>query len=154
MTLSELPILDLLPQRPPFVMVDCLVDYNDTQSTCSLTIHPNNVFFENGCLSAPGLIEHIAQSCAARLGYYNVYIQKADVRLGFIGEVKDLNILRLPREGERIDTTITVLQEIFDVTLVTAEVRVGTEVIATTGLKIAQEEAPPSSSSPKEENSL
>jgi hypothetical protein len=76
------------------------------------------------------------------------------VRLGFIGEVKDLNILRLPREGERIDTTITVLQEIFDVTLVTAEVRVGTEVIATTGLKIAQEEAPPSSSSPKEENSL
>jgi predicted hotdog family 3-hydroxylacyl-ACP dehydratase len=135
-------------------MVDCLVDYNDTQSTCSLTIHPNNVFFENGCLSAPGLIEHIAQSCAARLGYYNVYIQKADVRLGFIGEVKDLNILRLPREGERIETTITVLQEIFDVTLVTAEVRVGTEVIATTGLKIAQEEAPSSSSSPKEENSL
>ena len=40
-----------------------------------------------------------------------------------------------------IETTVTVMQEIFDVTLVTAEVRVGTEVIATTRLKIAQGEA-------------
>ena len=58
--------------------------------------------------------------------------------LGFIGEVKDLDIVRLPREGETIETTITVEQEIFDVTLVSAEVRVGTETIATTRLKIAQ----------------
>ena len=68
------------------------------------------------------------------------YVLKTGVRLGFIGEVKNLNILRLPREGELIETTITVMQEIFDVTLVSAEVRVGTEVIATTGLKIAQGE--------------
>ena len=69
-----------------------------------------------------------------------ISILKTGVRLGFIGEVKDLNIVRLPREGELIETTITVLQDVFDVTLATAEVRVGTEVIATTGLKIAQGE--------------
>jgi len=40
-----------------------------------------------------------------------------------------------------IETTIVVEQEIFDVTLVTAEVRVGAEVIATTRLKIAQGES-------------
>ena len=121
-------------------MVDHLLDYSETQTTCDLTIRPDNVFFENGELAAPGLIEHIAQTCAARLGYYNIYILKTGVRLGFIGEVKDLNIVRLPREGELIETTITVLQDVFDVTLATAEVRVGTEVIATTGLKIAQGE--------------
>ena len=135
---KEINILELLPQRPPFVMVDHLMDYSETQSSCCLTIRPDNVFFENGCLAPAGLIEHIAQTCAARLGYYNCYILKTGVRLGFIGEVKNLNILRLPREGELIETTITVMQEIFDVTLVSAEVRVGTEVIATTGLKIAQ----------------
>ena len=140
MIFREIPILELLPQRPPFVMVDHLLDYSDTHTTCCLTVRPDNVFFEKGCLSAPGLIEHIAQTCAARLGYYNIYILKTGVRLGFIGEVKDLNILRLPREGELVETTITVLQDIFDVTLVTAEVRVGAEVIATTGLKIAQGE--------------
>jgi len=122
-------------------MVDRLTSYNETQSSCALTIRPDNVFLEKGCLSAPGLIEHIAQTCAARLGYYNISILKTGVRLGFIGEVKDLNIVRLPREGEQIETTITVIQEIFDVTLVSAEVRVGTEVIATTGLKIAQGES-------------
>jgi len=141
MDFQSIPILELLPQRPPFVMVDCLTDYSDTQSTCCLTVRADNVFFEKGCLTAPGLIEHIAQTCAARLGYYNCYVQKTGVRLGFIGEVKDLNILRLPREGEMIETTIAVVQEIFDVTLVTAEVRVGAEVIATTRLKIAQGES-------------
>lgn len=141
MNYRSIPILELLPQRPPFVMVDNLTDYSETQSTCCLTVRADNVFFEKGCLTAPGLIEHIAQTCAARLGYYNCYILKTGVRLGFIGEVKDLCILRLPREGELIETTITVLQEIFDVTLVTAEVRVGKEVIVTTRLKIAQEES-------------
>ena len=136
----EIDILELLPQRPPFVMVDHLVDFSETQTTCCLTVRPDNVFFENGCLQPAGLVEHIAQTCAARLGYYNKYILKTGVRLGFIGEVKNLSILRLPREGERIDTTVTVVQEIFDVTLVSAEVRVGEEVIATTGLKIAQGE--------------
>ena len=121
-------------------MVDYLSDYNETQTICCLRVRPNNYFFIVGCLSAAGLIEHIAQTCAARLGYYNTYILKTGVRLGFIGEVKDLNILRLPREGELIETTVTVLQDIFDVTLVSAEVRVGTEIIATTGLKIAQGE--------------
>jgi len=138
MTFREIPILELLPQRPPFVMVDNLTEYSETQTKCCLTIRPDNVFLENGQLAASGLIEHIAQTCAARLGYYNLYILKTGVRLGFIGEVKNLNILRLPREGEQIVTTITVMQEIFDVTLVDAEVRVGDEVIATTGLKIAQ----------------
>ena len=136
----DIDILELLPQRPPFVMVDHLTDYSETQSSCDLTVRPDNVFFEDGTLAAPGLIEHIAQTCAARLGYYNKYVLKTGVRLGFIGEVKNLEIVRLPREGETIETTITVVQEIFDVTLVSAEVRVSTEVIATTGLKIAQGE--------------
>jgi predicted hotdog family 3-hydroxylacyl-ACP dehydratase len=152
---KDINILELLPQRPPFVMVDHLTDYSDTQSSCCLTIRPDNIFLENGCLASAGIIEHIAQTCAARLGYYNCYILKTGVRLGFIGEVKDLCILRLPREGELIETTITVVQEIFDVTLVTAEVRVGTEVIVTTRLKIAQGEAsegPSPSLSPEEKS--
>ena len=121
-------------------MVDCLTDYSETQSSCSLTIRRDNVFCEAGEFAVAGLIEHIAQTCAARLGYYNKYVLGTGVRLGFIGEVKDLDIVRLPREGETIETTIVVVQEIFDVTLVSAEVRVGTEVIATTRLKIAQGE--------------
>lgn len=139
---KDIDILELLPQRPPFVMVDHLTDYSETQSSCCLTVRQDNVFCSDGELAAAGLIEHIAQTCAARLGYYNKYVLKGDIRLGFIGEVKDLEIVRLPRLGERIDTTITVVQQIFDVTLVSAEVRVGTEIVATTLLKIAQGGSP------------
>ena len=136
--IREIDILELLPQRPPFVMVDHLTGYDETQSSCSLTVRPDNIFCEDGQLAPAGLVEHIAQTCAARLGYYNKYVLKSGIRLGFIGEVKDLDIVRLPREGERIDTTITIVQEIFDVTLVSAVVRIGTETVATTLLKIAQ----------------
>lgn len=136
----DIDILELLPQRPPFVMVDHLTDYSETQSSCDLTIRQDNIFCEEGQLAPAGLIEHIAQTCAARLGYYNKYVMKESVRLGFIGEVKDLEIVRLPRLGETIETTVTVMQEIFDVTLVSATVRIGTETIATTSLKIAQGE--------------
>ena len=51
MILSEIPILELLPQRPPFVMVDHLTDYSETQSSCDLTVRPDNVFFEDGKVS-------------------------------------------------------------------------------------------------------
>ena len=137
---EEASILELLPQRPPFVMVDRLTDYSETQTSCTLTVRPDNIFCADGQLAAAGLVEHIAQTCAARLGYYNKYVLRSGIRLGFIGEVKDLDILRLPRQGETLTTTVTVVQEIFDVTLVSAEVRVGTETIATTRLKIAQGE--------------
>ena len=134
-------ILELLPQRPPFVMVDRLEAYSETQTTCSLTIREDNVFLETDTFAEAGLVEHIAQTCAARLGYYNRYVLGSGVRLGFIGEVKNLSIVRLPRLGETISTTITVVQEVFDVTVVSAEVRVGEDVIASTRLKIAQGEA-------------
>ena len=78
MNYRSIPILELLPQRPPFVMVDNLTDYSETQSTCCLTVRADNVFFEKGCLTAPGLIEHIAQTCAARLGYYNIKYTSLD----------------------------------------------------------------------------
>ncbi len=141
MNFEQINILELLPQRPPFVMVDCLTYYSETAATCSLTIRLDNIFVSGGAFAAPGIVEHIAQTCAARLGYYNRYILKAGVRLGFIGEVKNLSILRLPLVGETIRTTVTVVQEIFDVTVVNAEVRVADEVIATTTLKIALGEA-------------
>lgn len=141
MDFEQINILELLPQRPPFVMVDRLTDYSETTASCRLTVRPDNVFVSGGVFAAPGIVEHIAQTCATRLGYYNRYILKTGVRLGFIGEVKNLSILRLPLVGETIRTTVVVVQEIFDVTVVNAEVRVADEVIATTSLKIAQGDA-------------
>ena len=128
--------LDILPQRPPFILIDGLTRYDETETSTRFRVRPDHLFVSDGCLLPTGLIENMAQTCAARLGYYNL-ISGLPVKVGFIGAVNNLHILRTPRVEERLDTTIRVKEEVFGMTLVDAEVRVDEEVIATAEMKIA-----------------
>ena len=134
--LSSIPMSELLPQREPFVMVSRLVQFDPVVSTTQLDITSDNIFVEGGTLIAAGVIENIAQTCAARIGYINRQSSEG-VRLGFIGAIRNLDILRLPKVGETLSTTITVVEEVFGMTLVNAVVKVADEVIAQTEMKIA-----------------
>ncbi len=136
--LTEIPVTELLPQRPPFVMIDCLTGFSETTTETRLTVRDDNVLVQDGRLSVYGLVENIAQTCAARLGYAS-YILHKPVRIGFIGAVRGCKIKRLPLVGETLDTRIEVKEEIFGLTLVDAAVRLDGEVIAETQMKIALE---------------
>lgn len=128
-------ILGLIPQRPPIVMVDSFFGIEENCSYSGLTITPDNIFCEAGKLQEPGIIEHIAQSAAARIGF--IYTrQGAQVPLGFIGSVDKLKIYDLPEVGIKLFTEITVVQEVFDITLVSAQVKAGEELIAECRMKI------------------
>ena len=59
----------LIPQRPPFVMIDKLLSFSETTTTTGLSIRADNIFVENGLFKEPGLVENIAQTAAARAGY-------------------------------------------------------------------------------------
>ena len=86
-------------------------------------------------LQEAGIIEHIAQSAAARIGY--IYLQKNEpVPLGFIGSVDKLTLHRLPETGQELSTEITVIQEVFDITLISACVSTTEGVIAECRMKI------------------
>lgn len=136
--LTEIPVTELLPQRPPFVMIDCLTGFSETTTETRLTVRDDNVLVQDGRLSVYGLVENIAQTCAARLGYAS-YILHKPVRIGFIGAVRGCKIKRLPLVGETLDTRIEVKEEIFGLTLVDAAVRLDGETIAETQMKIALE---------------
>ena len=136
--LSSIDVLTLLPQRPPFVMIDRLTHFDETVTTTQLTVRADNLFTEaDGHLNPCALVENIAQTCAARMGYINRYIYRQRVRLGYIGGIKNLQVLRTPRVGELLTTSVEVLQEVMRLTLVNATVRVGDEVIVTAEMKIA-----------------
>jgi predicted hotdog family 3-hydroxylacyl-ACP dehydratase len=62
-------ILELIPQRAPIVMVNEFVGIEGNVSRTRFAVYNENIFVDNGCLSECGLIEHIAQSAAARVGY-------------------------------------------------------------------------------------
>lgn len=128
-------ILNLIPQRPPIVMVDTFYGIENDCSYSGLTITPDNIFCQEGKLQEAGIIEHIAQSAAARIGY--IYLQKDEpVPLGFIGSVDKLTIHNLPEIGQILSTEITIIQEVFDITLVSACVSTPDKVIAECRMKI------------------
>ncbi len=136
--LETIDVLTLLPQRPPFVMIDRLIHFDEVVPTPQLEVRPDNLFMEaDGLLNNCALVENIAQTCAARMGYINQYIYKERVRLGFIGSIKNLQVLRPAREGEVLTTSIEVVQEVLQLTLVNATVKVGDETIVTAEMKIA-----------------
>ena len=135
-TIEDLTIDELIPQRPPFVMIDRLVSSDDVYSVTELTIREDNIFVKDGRFSASGLIENIAQTCAARIGYINLNHGQT-VKIGVIGSISNLNIERTPKVGEKLTTTIKLLEEVFQMTLVEAVTTCNNEEIVRANMKIA-----------------
>ena len=133
---EKVDVHTLLPQQEPFVMIDRLVHYDPVRTVTSLEVRADNIFVDNSHLSVAGINENIAQTCAARMGYISRSSGER-VRIGVIGAITGFSVSRTPLTGEVLTTTIDVVQEVFQVTLVHATVRVGDEVIAETDLKIA-----------------
>ena len=134
---SEINILDLLPQRQPFIMIDSLLHFDMVLTVTGMKIVEDNMFVENGVLTESGVIENIAQTCAARMGYINKYLCADKVKIGFIGSIKELVIENIPRVGDELKTTVEVVSEIFAITLVNAKVEIGDKVIASCEMKIS-----------------
>ena len=136
--LESIDVLTLLPQRPPFVMIDCLTHFDDVLTASRFQVKADNIFMgDDGVLNSCALAENIAQTCAASMGYINQYILKDKVKLGFIGDIKHLKIWREARLGDELRTEIEVMQEVLQMTLVKATVKVGEETIVTADMKIA-----------------
>lgn len=134
---EQIDVTTLLPQQPPFVLIDHLLHFDEEVTTTSLLVREGDMFVENSRLDPCAYVENIAQTCAARLGYINKYIYHRDVCIGFIGAVKNLNVIRPALVGETLTTTINVREEVMQLTLVDATVKVGEETVCTAEMKIA-----------------
>ena len=134
--IEDITIKELIPQRPPFVMIDKLLSSDLVVTTTELEVREDNIFVADGRLTAEGLMENIAQTCAARMGYINLS-RGEKVKIGVIGAVNSYGIFQTPKVGERIVTIIEVLEEMFQITLVKAVVRCGEKVMAEANMKIA-----------------
>jgi predicted hotdog family 3-hydroxylacyl-ACP dehydratase len=138
LNLTDIDIADILPQRPPFIMVDRLTYYDPRKAITLYTVREDHFLCVDGRLEEAGLLENIAQTCAARTGYETRLRPQGDgaVKIGLIGAIKHMEIRRAPRVGEQLETSITVLQDIFSVSLVEANVAIDGEIIAECEMKI------------------
>ena len=113
--------LELIPQRPPMVLVDRFEGIDaEGVSTTGYTVEPAGLFVAGGRMSECGIIEHMAQSAAARIGWC-CRAEGRPVPVGFIGAVSRLELHDLPRTGVHLRTRLRIVQEIGPLSL--AEVR-------------------------------
>jgi predicted hotdog family 3-hydroxylacyl-ACP dehydratase len=129
------PILCLLPQRPPFVMIDAFVDEGNELMYSQLTVREDNILLEDGALSASGMVENIAQTAAARIGYI-CGLEGRPAPIGYIGAIQHLRVTSLPIVGEVLRTSVTIQNQIFNATQIRGEVRRGDDVLASCEMKI------------------
>lgn len=135
MLVSKENIHQYLPQRPPMVMVDALLECTGEFYISQFCPKSDNVFNTNGFFNESGLAENMAQTAALGIGYFAV-TNKEDVPLGFIGAIKNLKIYKLPEIEETITSKITVLHKILNAIIAKAEVFIGEERIAEGEYKI------------------
>lgn len=135
--LRQIDVHELLPQQEPFVMIGKLIHFDQNMTVTETLVQEENIFVDGGRFSAAGLMENIAQTCAARIGYANKYILKKDIQLGFIGAVRNFEVKALPKVGDTIVTRVEVKEEIFGMTLAYATIECDGEVLVSTEMKIA-----------------
>ncbi len=137
--ISDDEVLEFIPQRAPIVMVDEFFGVEDNLSVSALTVTEDNIFCEFGALGECGVIEHIAQSAALRVGYLYRTAGR-EVPIGFIGSVNKFKIYGLPKVSQKLMTEIRVEQEVMNITLISAVVKVEQRVIAECMMKIFLQE--------------
>jgi predicted hotdog family 3-hydroxylacyl-ACP dehydratase len=133
--LPETNILPFIPQRSPFVMIDELVACDELSAKTKLQVRNDNLFIKNGTLTEPALIENIAQTAAARIGYI-CYTENKPVPIGYIAAVQNLRIEGLPATGDILETEIAIRNQVMHVTIIAGSVKVNGKLLAECEMKI------------------
>ena len=133
-------ILKYIPQRPPFVFIDKLYQADDEKLVSGFLIKEDNPLIIDGQLSESGLVENIAQTAAAGIGYKCISNNKPVVP-GFIGAVKRLQLSELPDIGADLITTVTITSEVMNATIIHGVVELEGKVIAECDMNIFLQES-------------
>jgi len=133
-------IASLIPQRSPIQMVDRYIFEDELNCRSELTINKDNLFLdESGYMSVEGVLEHIAQTSAAHIGYLHRLAGKT-ISLGYIGDIKRCAVTGpMPAAGATLCTHVSVVSQVGNVTLVSAEAAVNDSPILSCRMKVAED---------------
>lgn len=136
-------IRSLLPQGPPFIMVDRLLGSDGKVTRTSFVVAAGNPLVENGRLSAAGLIENLAQTAAAGAGW-DIVKRPGELapeasegpRSGAVVSIDRLEILDMPAVGKELLTEVSVTSQVGDIIVISGKISCGQSVIAVGEMKI------------------
>ncbi|MGL1886416.1 MAG: 3-hydroxyacyl-ACP dehydratase [Reichenbachiella sp.] len=134
-------IQNYIPQHPPIMMIDNIMMCDEQRVETGFLVREDELFLLGGKLSESGLLENIAQSAAAKVGY-ECHQRNVPVPLGFIGGISKVKVNALPSVGSTIKTVVNIDKEIFGVTIIKGESFLEDESLVSCEMKIIIAEVP------------
>jgi len=127
----------LVPQRPPMLMIGTYTYHDPDHCQSTLAVDGAGLFVEpGGTLASVAVIEHIAQTAAAHLGYQRT-LRGLPIVVGVLGDVTHCHLAARAKAGDTLATTLTVVNVVDGITLAAAEVRVADTLICSCRVKLA-----------------
>ncbi|WP_292010139.1 ABC transporter permease [Chryseobacterium sp.] len=110
--MQKINIHNFLPHREPMLMADYILELTKEKVITSFEIKHDNIFLNRGKLAEAGLIENLAQTCSSIFGQSFFENQEADTKvIGFITNIKKIEIFSLPKVGETIISKASLLSQ-------------------------------------------
>ena len=135
MLATRTEIIHYIPQRDPFIAVHDILQATDEFAETQFKVLPESIFVTNGFFGEPGLLENIAQTAAAQMGYVCKKNGLA-VSLGYIASVKNLKVFSLPPIGAVLTTSIQVTNRVLSVILLDGIVRLQGNIVCQCEMRI------------------
>lgn len=132
-------ILEYIPQRDPICLVHTIYESTPESVKTGFIVEQGHLLVNNGCLTEAGITENLAQSAAAHAGYL-ARQQNMPPKVGFIGNIKDLQISMLPPVNSEVITEVKIKAFVMNVTLVTAVSSCNGQPVASCEMKIFLQE--------------
>lgn len=109
-TVSFPNIEELIPHRPPLIMVDRVIAVDGLETRTSFLVKPTCLFVRENTLSEMGMLENLAQTSFIFLNYFFIrpnetLWDKNKNNLGVISTILDLEISACPHVGDLLMTS-------------------------------------------------
>jgi len=118
MVVSKENIENYIPHRAPFKMIDNLLSVSAERFESDFEIGSDNLFLKDGVFQEGGLIENIAQTCAAAFGFLDS-ANGTEPKIGFIGAISRLVLHELPSLHSKISTEVIPTHQLGNIVQVT-----------------------------------
>lgn len=132
-------IFEYIPQRDPICLVHTIYEITTESVRTGFNIEEGHLLVSNGFLTEAGITENMAQTAAAHAGYLASQ-QNTAPKVGFIGNIKDLQIHELPAINCELITEVKIKAFVMNVTLITASSVCNGRPVASCEMKIFLQE--------------
>lgn len=135
-------IEELLPHRPPMLLLDTVVGVEDRRMVCTGTVRGDCPFLRDGVLSPPALLEVMAQATAALAGHTGRLAGNDEISPGYLVGARELTFAdEVVRVGDELVADVKLCQAIAGYGSYEGHVRRGDTVLCEGTLKVFRREA-------------